>query len=90
MIVLGIETATPQSSIALGTETQMLGSIAISAERGHQEVLVPAIERLLGWTGVSLSNVGGIAVGTGPGQSAVTRTPRGLSSACSASLNETT
>jgi tRNA threonylcarbamoyladenosine biosynthesis protein TsaB len=67
VIVLGIETATPQSSLALGTETEILGAVSISAGRGHQEVLVPAIDRLLGWTGVDLANVGGVTVGTGPG-----------------------
>jgi tRNA threonylcarbamoyladenosine biosynthesis protein TsaB len=67
VIVLGIETATPQSSVALGTETEILGSISISAGRGHQEILAPAIERLLGWAGLDLANVGGVAVGTGPG-----------------------
>ena len=30
------------------------------------------------------------SVGTGPGHSTVTRTPRGLSSLCSASLNDST
>jgi tRNA threonylcarbamoyladenosine biosynthesis protein TsaB len=67
VIVLGIETATPQSSVALGTETEILGAVSISTGRGHQEVLAPAIERLLEWTGLELSKVGGVAVGTGPG-----------------------
>jgi len=67
VIVLGIETATPQSSVALGTETEILGAVSVSAGRGHQEVLAPAIDRLIGWTGVDLGSVGGIAVGTGPG-----------------------
>ena len=44
MIVLGIETATPQTSVAFGTETEILGAVSVSAGRGHQEVLAPAIE----------------------------------------------
>ena len=67
MIVLGIETATPQSSVAFGTGTEILGALSVSAGRGHQEVLAPAIERLVEWTGVELSTIGGVAVGTGPG-----------------------
>jgi tRNA threonylcarbamoyladenosine biosynthesis protein TsaB len=67
VIVLAIETSTPQSSVAIGTETGILGSVAISAGRGHQEVLAPSLERLLEWTGLSLSQVGGIATGVGPG-----------------------
>jgi tRNA threonylcarbamoyladenosine biosynthesis protein TsaB len=67
VIVLAIETSTPQSSIAIGTETGIIGSVAISAGRGHHEVLAPSLERLLGWTGLSLKQVGGIATGVGPG-----------------------
>jgi tRNA threonylcarbamoyladenosine biosynthesis protein TsaB len=67
VIVLGIETATPQTSVAFGTETEILGAVSVSAERGHQEVLAPAIERLVEWAGVELSTIGGVAVGTGPG-----------------------
>ena len=67
MIVLGIETATPQTSVAFGTETEILGAVSVSADRGHQEVLAPAIEQLVEWTGVELSTIGGVAVGTGPG-----------------------
>jgi len=67
VIVLGIETATPQTSVALGTEIEILGAVSVSADRGHQEVLAPAIQRLVEWTGVELSTIGGVAVGTGPG-----------------------
>jgi len=67
VIVLGIETATPQTSVALGTEIEILGAVSVSADRGHQEVLAPSIERLVEWTGVELSTIGGVAVGTGPG-----------------------
>jgi tRNA threonylcarbamoyladenosine biosynthesis protein TsaB len=67
VIVLGIETATRQSSIALGSETEMLGSVSVSAGRGHQEIVAPAVQRLLGWAGLEMSSIGGIAVGTGPG-----------------------
>lgn len=66
MIVLGIETATPQVSVAVGTEREIRGRIQI-AGRHRQEVVTPALERLLGWSGISLSQVGGIAVGVGPG-----------------------
>lgn len=66
MIVLGIETSTPQSSLAIGNEREILGQVALSG-RAHQEVLIPALERLLRWTGLDLSHVGGVAVGIGPG-----------------------
>ena len=66
VIVLGIETSTPQTSIALGTETEILAKVSI-AGRARQEVVAPALDQLLRWTDLDLSKVGGIAVGIGPG-----------------------
>jgi tRNA threonylcarbamoyladenosine biosynthesis protein TsaB len=66
MIVVGIDTATPQVSVALGTESSILGKIQI-AGRARQESVTPALEQLLAWTGVDLDRVGGFAVGIGPG-----------------------
>lgn len=66
MIVVGIETSTPQISVAIGTETEILGRIQV-AGRARQEVVTPALRQLLVWTGVELSSVGGFAVGIGPG-----------------------
>jgi tRNA threonylcarbamoyladenosine biosynthesis protein TsaB len=37
------------------------------AGRSHQEQVVPTLEHLLRWSGVRLSQLGGIAVGVGPG-----------------------
>lgn len=67
MIVLGIDTATDRTSIALGSET---GPIADARFAGptKQDELVPAIEQLLRWAGLELRNVGGVAVGVGPGR----------------------
>ena len=66
MIVLGIETSTPQSSVALGSEQGILASVALTG-RTHQESIIPALEQLLRWSGLELSQAGGIAVGIGPG-----------------------
>jgi tRNA threonylcarbamoyladenosine biosynthesis protein TsaB len=66
MIALGIETSTPHSSVALGTEREVLGATEI-AGKARQEVVVPALEHLLRLTGVDLDHVGGVAVGIGPG-----------------------
>ncbi|HWC31979.1 MAG TPA: tRNA (adenosine(37)-N6)-threonylcarbamoyltransferase complex dimerization subunit type 1 TsaB, partial [Actinomycetota bacterium] len=67
MLVLAIETATPQTSVAIGTEQGVIASASLSWARGHGEVLVPAIERLQAWSEVRLAQVGGVAVGIGPG-----------------------
>ncbi len=66
MIVVGIETSTPQVSVAIGTEQEILGRIQV-AGRARQESVTPALERLLAWAGIDLGQVGGIAVGIGPG-----------------------
>ena len=50
MIVLGIDTSTAVTSIALGTQQAILGSASFAGARKHDEV-VPAIEQLLAWTG---------------------------------------
>jgi tRNA threonylcarbamoyladenosine biosynthesis protein TsaB len=66
MIVVGIDTATPQVSVAIGTESAILGRIQI-AGKARQESVTPALEQLLAWTGTDLEHVGGFAVGIGPG-----------------------
>ncbi len=66
MIVVGIDTSTPQVSVAVGTETATLGRIQI-AGTARQESVTPALHQLLAWTGVELGKVGGFAVGIGPG-----------------------
>ena len=66
MIVVGIETSTPQTSVAIGTELEILASVSI-AGKARQEMVTPALQQLLAWTGLDLAQVGGIAVGVGPG-----------------------
>jgi tRNA threonylcarbamoyladenosine biosynthesis protein TsaB len=68
VIVLGIDTATPQTSIAIGTERGTIAEMALAAgARSHEEIVVPAVEYLLRWSDTSLRHVSGIAVGVGPG-----------------------
>ncbi len=66
MIVVGIETSTPQTSVAIGTEQAILAAVSV-AGKARQEMVAPALQQLLGWTGLGLPQVGGIAVGVGPG-----------------------
>jgi tRNA threonylcarbamoyladenosine biosynthesis protein TsaB len=66
VIVVGIDTSTPQTSVAIGDETRILGRIQVSG-RARQESVTPALDELLRWTGVDLQRVGGFAVGIGPG-----------------------
>lgn len=67
MLVLAIETSTPQTSVALGSEQGVLASLRLAWGRGHSEVVVPAIHHLLEWSEIELRQVGGVAVGLGPG-----------------------
>ncbi|MFB3738639.1 MAG: tRNA (adenosine(37)-N6)-threonylcarbamoyltransferase complex dimerization subunit type 1 TsaB [Candidatus Velamenicoccus archaeovorus] len=66
MIVLGIETSTPQTSVAFGTETGVLASLGFAGP-ARRDAVVPALEHLLRWSGLELRQIGGVAVGVGPG-----------------------
>jgi tRNA threonylcarbamoyladenosine biosynthesis protein TsaB len=67
VLVLGIETSTEQTAVALGTEQGIVAGAMLAAARPGGEMVIPAIEHLLAWSNVSLSSLGGIAVGLGPG-----------------------
>jgi len=67
MLVLGFETSTPVSSVALANSQGVLGSIVVARGRGHVEFLVPAMRSLLELTKTDLREVGGVAAGIGPG-----------------------
>jgi len=66
VIVVGIDTATPQTSVAIGTEIEVLARASV-AGRARQESVTPALDQLLAWAGLEVGQVGGIAVGIGPG-----------------------
>ncbi len=67
MIVLGIETSTSQTSIAIGSEQGTIASTLLSTGHSHHEVVAPAIDHITRWSGTPLSHLGGVAVGIGPG-----------------------
>ncbi|MGH9094232.1 MAG: tRNA (adenosine(37)-N6)-threonylcarbamoyltransferase complex dimerization subunit type 1 TsaB [Acidimicrobiales bacterium] len=67
MIVLAIDTATPQVGVALRGDDGPIGSFHASQGRRHGEVLAPAIQELCCHTGVALADVGLVAVDVGPG-----------------------
>ncbi len=68
MIILGIETSTPRTGIALGeTGRGVLAEISVAGGRRHVETLVPAIELCCVAAGISLPEVRVIAADVGPG-----------------------
>jgi tRNA threonylcarbamoyladenosine biosynthesis protein TsaB len=67
MLILGIETATQQVSVAIGGHEGVLATFEVSRGRRHAETLVPAIEFLCRQADIELQEFGAIAVDIGPG-----------------------
>lgn len=67
MLVLGIETATPQVGVAIGGHEGVLASFHSSRDRRHAETLAPAVRFVAGQARVELDEIGVIAVDVGPG-----------------------
>ena len=67
MLVLGIETATPQVGVAIGGHEGIIASFHTTRDRRHAETLVPAIQFLCAQAQMKLSQIGLVAVDVGPG-----------------------
>jgi tRNA threonylcarbamoyladenosine biosynthesis protein TsaB len=67
LLVLAIESSTPQASVAIGSEQGIVASALISKGGAYNEFLLPAIRFCLDQSGLGFRNIGGIAVSLGPG-----------------------
>ena len=67
MLILGIETATEQVSVAIGGHEGVLGLFEVTRGRRHAETLVPAVEFLCRQADIEIAEFGAIAVDVGPG-----------------------
>jgi tRNA threonylcarbamoyladenosine biosynthesis protein TsaB len=67
VLILGIETATPQVSVAIGGHEGVITLFEVARGRRHAETLAPAIEFCCAKSGIEIDELGVIAVGTGPG-----------------------
>lgn len=67
MLVLGIETSTPQASVAIGSEQGVVASALVARGASYNEFLLPAIRFCLDEAGLGYRNLGGVAVSLGPG-----------------------
>lgn len=67
MLILGIETATEQVSVAIGGHEGVIGLFEINRGRRHAETLVPAIEFVCRQAGIEMAEFGCVAVDVGPG-----------------------
>lgn len=67
MLVLGIETSTQHASVAIATQTEVVASYELGRGKSQDQVLIPAIQGMLRDGELEWSQLGGIAVGLGPG-----------------------
>jgi tRNA threonylcarbamoyladenosine biosynthesis protein TsaB len=65
--VLGIESSTPQASVALLKDGELIDQLASSTQQGHSRTLLPMVAALLKRHSVSPADMGLIACGRGPG-----------------------
>jgi tRNA threonylcarbamoyladenosine biosynthesis protein TsaB len=67
MLLLCLDTATPQVGVAIGSDDQVIGRIQLARPQHHAEHLAPAIAYLLEQLDLSLDQLSAIGVGIGPG-----------------------
>lgn len=67
MLVLGIETSTPASSVTIGSEQGIIGSALITRGASHGSFILEALEFLMKEAGLTYRNLSAVAVGLGPG-----------------------
>lgn len=67
MLLLAFDTATPAVTAALHDGQGVLAESTMVDARRHGELLMPAVDRVLGEAGVKIDAVTGIVVGVGPG-----------------------
>jgi tRNA threonylcarbamoyladenosine biosynthesis protein TsaB len=67
MIVLGLDTATPQVGCALGDDEGPVASFHLARGRRHAESLAPAIEYVCRQARIELGQLDAVAVDIGPG-----------------------
>ena len=67
MIVLGIETATVQASVAIGGYEGVLVAFQVARGPRHVELVAPAIDYITKTSRIGLDEVSAIAVDVGPG-----------------------
>ena len=67
MIIMGIDTSGSFGGAALVSEQGLVAEYLLQIHRGHSELIVPTIERVLSDSGIALEDLTAFAVVTGPG-----------------------
>ncbi|MFE7774244.1 tRNA (adenosine(37)-N6)-threonylcarbamoyltransferase complex dimerization subunit type 1 TsaB [Streptomyces sp. NPDC057445] len=67
MLLLAVDTATPAVTVALHDGDSVVAEATSTDARRHGELLLPAVDRVLGDAGLKLGAVTDLVVGVGPG-----------------------
>jgi tRNA threonylcarbamoyladenosine biosynthesis protein TsaB len=67
LLILGIETSTPHSSVCLATPEGTLATASLGLAQRHGEFVTPAIDFCLRQSGKKVDDITGVVVGIGPG-----------------------
>jgi len=67
MVVLGIDTATPGLGVALANDEGLIAEATVQIGLRHAQGLLPTVEWLLATSGLSVDDLGAVAVTIGPG-----------------------
>jgi len=66
-IIISIETATEVCSVALHNGSELLGLCEVDQERSHSKALAGMIKQIVSESGLSLRDLGAVAISQGPG-----------------------
>lgn len=67
MITLGIETATMSGGVGIVDEKRLIAELRLSVRATHSERLLPGLDYLLGQAGLTVKDIGLLAISAGPG-----------------------
>lgn len=67
MSILGIDTATMVSSVAVADSNRLLAELTVETRLTHSETLLPHVEQVLSMAGIKRSQLEAVAVSLGPG-----------------------
>ena len=67
MIVLALEAATSQQSMAIFNDNELLGYLECNSSRSLTTQIIPTIHQLLGLASLNVTDIEGLAVSIGPG-----------------------
>ncbi len=67
MKVLGVDTSTPMGSVGLISDGDLVAEHSLNIMQAHSSRLMPALDQVLAWADLDVSELDACAVGVGPG-----------------------